>query len=228
MDSPKAYVKLWMSYEQYFAAYGDEEVGRITRAMLRYRSTGESPNFPGPERYVWPAIQRDIDESLDAQIRISAQNRANGRLGGRPKKEKAPESENVLSLSDSTENSHGQGQGHSQGYSQSQTSPFSGELQEAFDAWLRYKAERSEAYTPTGLQALIHEIEVAAGRHGEAAVAALIHQCMANGWKGIIYEKLDTFKKIPNAPTPSTGPSVGPKDDMDLMRHIMDDVTTEV
>ena len=47
MDNPKAYVKLWMSYERYFSAYSNEEVGRITRAMLQYRSAGELPTFSG-------------------------------------------------------------------------------------------------------------------------------------------------------------------------------------
>lgn len=68
---------------------------------------------------------------------------------------------------------------------------FGSELQAAFDDWLRYKTERKDSYTPTGLQNLISEIRNNAAKHGEAAVAALIRKCIASGWKGIIFEKLE-------------------------------------
>lgn len=67
---------------------------------------------------------------------------------------------------------------------------FGTELQAAFDDWLRYKTERKDSYTPTGLNNLISEIRNNAAKHGEGAVAALIRKCIASGWKGIIFEKL--------------------------------------
>lgn len=67
---------------------------------------------------------------------------------------------------------------------------FGTELQAAFDDWLRYKIERKDSYTPTGLTNLIGEIRNNAAKHGEEAVAALIRKCIAAGWKGIIFEKL--------------------------------------
>lgn len=56
--------------------------------------------------------------------------------------------------------------------------------------WLSYKKERREGYKETGLRSLITEV----GRHesesGSTAVINLINECMANGWRGIIWDKL--------------------------------------
>lgn len=62
MAEKKEYVKLWVSYESYFEPFSDVEVGRLVRAMIRYMSSGEEPSFSGNERFVWPAIRRDIDD----------------------------------------------------------------------------------------------------------------------------------------------------------------------
>ena len=66
--------------------------------------------------------------------------------------------------------------------------------------WLSYKKERREGYKETGLKSLITEV----GRHeqesGSTAVINLINECMANGWRGIIWEKLK-----PSARSGTTG-----------------------
>ena len=63
------------------------------------------------------------------------------------------------------------------------------------EEWLKYKAERRDAYQPTGLQSLITQIKNNVKKHGEAAVVALITECMAANYKGIIFEKLDKTAK---------------------------------
>ena len=83
MPDTKEYVKLWLSYECYFEPYSDVEVGRLVRAMMKYKSSGEEPEFNGNERYVWPAIKRDIDEASRAQEDKAQVNRENGKKGGR-------------------------------------------------------------------------------------------------------------------------------------------------
>ena len=83
------YVKLWLSYEAYFQPLGDAEVGRLVLGMMKYKSTGTEPVFNGNERFVWPAIKRDIDEAKAAQERFEEKQRDNGKKGGRPSKTQA-------------------------------------------------------------------------------------------------------------------------------------------
>lgn len=68
---------------------------------------------------------------------------------------------------------------------------FGPELKAAFEDWLEYKREKREAYKPKGLQSLITQIEKQAGVYGESAVAGLIVESMSNGWKGIIWDRLE-------------------------------------
>ena len=55
--------------------------------------------------------------------------------------------------------------------------------------WLRYKKERRESYKETGLRALISEVHRHELEDGADAVIAIINESMANGWRGIIWEK---------------------------------------
>ena len=56
--------------------------------------------------------------------------------------------------------------------------------------WLQYKKERREEYQPTGLQSLITQIQNNVNKHGEAAVMALIGDCMASNYRGITFDRL--------------------------------------
>lgn len=72
---------------------------------------------------------------------------------------------------------------------------FGQELQEAVMDWLSYKAEKSQAYKPTGLKMLVAKIKNHADKYGEAAVADLIRECMASNWQGIIFDRLKDRQK---------------------------------
>ncbi len=67
---------------------------------------------------------------------------------------------------------------------------FGEELAEVVTSWLAYKAENRKPYKPQGLKALITEIRNNAGRYGETAVAEVIRQSMANGYQGIVFDRL--------------------------------------
>lgn len=116
MADKKEYVKLWLSYESYFEAFSDVEVGRLVRAMMKYRVSREEPKFNGNERFIWPAIRRDIDESLEAQEALSQARSSAGKQGGRPKAKKA-------NAFDESKKSYGQGQGQGKGQGHKETSP---------------------------------------------------------------------------------------------------------
>ena len=66
------------------------------------------------------------------------------------------------------------------------------------DEWLEYKKERRESYKSTGLTALLRKISQKSGEYGENPVMALMDECMANGWRGIIWDKLRTEKEDDN------------------------------
>lgn len=83
------YVKLWDSYADYFEPLSDAEVGRLVLGMLQYKSTGTAPEFSGNERFVWPAIRRDIDEAIRKHDEFLEKQAENGKKGGRPPKAQA-------------------------------------------------------------------------------------------------------------------------------------------
>ena len=167
MSGKKEYVKLWLSYETYFQSYTPEQVGNLALAMLAYKDTGEEPEFYGPERFIWPAIRRDIDEAQAAQDAAAQQARENGKKGGRPRK--IPEGlpfedpiENPPGFSETREttwtkdkdkdNSHRQGQEQEQGQGQRQTPAWAREKMAAADRLLAQlmREAKEEAARETG------------------------------------------------------------------------------
>ena len=115
------YVKLWVSYEAYFEPLGDAEVGRLARAMIEYKSSGAAPKFSGNERFVWPAIKRDIDNAIAAQQGLSQTRADSGKLGGRPKKPNAfSEKQKNQMVFEESKKSYGKGQGQGNGQGKGQ------------------------------------------------------------------------------------------------------------
>lgn len=76
------YIKIWDTYESYFEPLGAAEVGRLVLAMMKYKSSGTEPELIGNERYVWPAIKRDLIK--DAEY-IEGK-RISGKAGGESKR----------------------------------------------------------------------------------------------------------------------------------------------
>lgn len=137
MAEQREYVKLWLSYKNYFESYSNEEIGRLVLAMIDYRESGALPDFSGSEKFIWPAIRRDIDESVKAQEKQSEANRGNGKKGGRPPKSEESEQnrKNPFGFEES-EKRHGQGQGQGQG---NNITPKSPKGDDAFDVfWKAY------------------------------------------------------------------------------------------
>lgn len=66
--------------------------------------------------------------------------------------------------------------------------------------WIAYKIERKEAYKEQGMKSLLRQIENNQLLYGEKAVCDLIDDSMANGWKGIIFDRLKQ-KPIRQAPS---------------------------
>ena len=63
-------------------------------------------------------------------------------------------------------------------------------LQEKMTEWIAYKMERKEPYKEQGMKSLLRQIENNSINYGDKAVCDLIDESMANGWKGIIFDRL--------------------------------------
>ena len=215
MGEKKEYVKLWLSYRSYFEAYSAAEVGRLVLAAMDYRESGAEPEFSGSERFIWPAIRRDIDESVAAQKAISASRSEAGKQGGRPESEKANafdesnEKQKKQMLSDESKKSYGQRKRTKEKDKDSILSPLPPTLREAVEKWVTYKGERREEYTPVGLQSLVTQITKAAEEYGEAAMIDVITRSMAANYKGIVFDWLKEASTRPAALGRAAKPGYG-------------------
>lgn len=63
-------------------------------------------------------------------------------------------------------------------------------LQEKMVEWIAYKTERKESYKEVGMKSLLRQVENSQLTYGVQAVCDLIDDSMANGWKGIIFDRL--------------------------------------
>ena len=58
------------------------------------------------------------------------------------------------------------------------------------EEWVKYKLERRESYKEQGMKSLLRQLQNNAITYGDHAVCDLIDDSMANGWKGIIWDRL--------------------------------------
>lgn len=217
MGDKKEYVKLWLSYRSYFEAYSAAEVGRLVLAAMDYRESGAEPEFSGSERFIWPAIRRDIDESVAAQKAISASRSEAGKQGGRPESEKANafdesnEKQKKQMLSDESKKSYGQRKRTKEKDKDKDSilSPLPPTLRESVEKWVAYKGERREEYKPVGLQSLVTQITKAAEEYGEEAMIDVITRSMAANYKGIVFDWLKEASTRPTALGRAAKPGYG-------------------
>lgn len=217
MGDKKEYVKLWLSYRSYFEAYSAAEVGRLVLAAMDYRESGAEPEFSGSERFIWPAIRRDIDESVAAQKAISASRSEAGKQGGRPESEKANafdesnEKQKKQMLSEESKKSYGQRKRTKEKDKDKDSilSPLPPTLRESVEKWVAYKGERREEYKPVGLQSLATQITKAAEEYGEAAMIDVITRSMAANYKGIVFDWLKEASTRPVALGRAAKPGYG-------------------
>lgn len=70
-------------------------------------------------------------------------------------------------------------------------------LQAKMGEWVKYKTERKEPYKEQGMKSLLRQVENKAIQYGDDAVCSLIDECMANNWKGIIFNRLQQSQRKP-------------------------------
>lgn len=65
--------------------------------------------------------------------------------------------------------------------------------------WFKYKTERKDGYKEQGMKSLLKQIANKVSVYGDTAVCNLIDECMSNGWKGIIWDKLQSSSAYRNS-----------------------------
>lgn len=80
------YAALFHEYLDEMADLTDAEFGRLARALLVYSRTGEFPALNGNERLFKRRVIMQEDRAQESYVQVAEKNRANGQLGGRPRK----------------------------------------------------------------------------------------------------------------------------------------------
>lgn len=60
--------------------------------------------------------------------------------------------------------------------------------------WLKYKMEKRQKYSETGLRSLLKKIKISAVQYGEASVCKVIEDSMSSNYQGIVWDKLNSGK----------------------------------
>ena len=83
---PKSYIKIFVDLQDSLEPLDDAARGRLFTALLKYARTGKAPELSGNERFLFPMIKAQLDrDAAPYEVRCET-NRANGALGGRPRK----------------------------------------------------------------------------------------------------------------------------------------------
>ncbi len=200
----------------------DAERGRLFTACLEYSRTGEATGLGGNERFLFPSIRVQIDRDKRRYEEFSKKQAENGRKGGRPAKRAEPKQapgsvekpEKPASASTSTSLSASASESESVSTSSSDHFSPQGEgeaagldalkgsekLRQGVQTWLQYKQEKRQPYQPSGLKALIAQVNRKAEDWGEEAVIQLMESCMSANYQGIIWDKLTQGKASPPPP----------------------------
>lgn len=208
-----AYVKVFLDWTEATRKLKDAEKGRLIDAMVAYAKGEENEDqLQGNEAYVFPMFKLQIDRDRQEYEALVKRQRDNGSKGGRPKKanglEENPKNPLVFSKTQKSQDKEEDKEKEEEKDKDkeedkeqmllSPISPFTNRsplLTSAFEEWLQYKKERKDKYTETGLRNLIAQIERKADAYGDEAVADVIRLSMANGWQGIIFDRLQEKSK---------------------------------
>lgn len=82
----REYFCAYHSYLEAMEQLNDTEKGRLFTACLVYSKTGEVPQLPGNERFVFPSMKSQIDRDIESYNAFVQKQAENGKKGGRPKK----------------------------------------------------------------------------------------------------------------------------------------------
>lgn len=180
------YFRCYHSYRKKLANLSDEEIGRLFRELMEYSETGKRNGF---DSIAFDFIAEDIDKDKAEHERLSKKRQDSGRLGGLAKASKSSKpKQRLANLANARNGVSVEAQ---------QVYGFGEELENVFRDWLEYKKEKHQSYKSKGLEALVTQVRKYSTEYGEQAVADLIRQSMANGWQGIVWNRIEVGPSIP-------------------------------
>lgn len=199
----------YASFFEAISSLGSKDQLELYQTIAKYALKGEENELKQPLKSLWVLIKPQID--------ASQKRRRNGKSGGAPagnrNAEKQPmvdfESNQRLSEKQPNNNVNVNVNGNVNGNGNDNKTPHTPrkrwdaalEENEAFRSlpdraqnaareWLCYKREKRQGYTERGLRSFVTEFANKVDQYGESAVCGLVNECMANNWRGIIWDKL--------------------------------------
>jgi hypothetical protein len=197
--------KLFTDYAEIFDSLSDEQAGQLIKAIFAHE-TGEEYRLDGLLNAVFVPIRQQLDRNRESYNTICEKNRQNIQkrwdndttvsVGIRPYNSvSVNDTKNTDTDKDTDTDTDKDTDNKTQNARTREGDIFAGRsisplMQDKLTEWLKYKAERRETYKPVGLRSFLSEMENKLKRYNEADVIALINECMANNWKGIIWDKI--------------------------------------
>lgn len=160
-------------------------------AILKYMFEDEEIELKGLTKGIWMNIKLPLD--------TNKRNIKNGQSGGRPLKEENPNETQTITQTKTQTKPKGEPKpkANNISYFLFLISNFkykyiyiNNNIYNKIKEWLEYKQERKEIYKEMGLKSLLSQIEKQIDIYGEDEIINLIDECMANNYKGIIFDKL--------------------------------------
>lgn len=189
MNEIKAFT-FYRNYYEIIKHLSNKEKIQLYDAILDYMFEDKEPELNGLLNGIWINLKMPLDSNK--------KNINNGKKGGRPKtKEKPKDNPDKTQKEPKTKANNISYflfliSNNNYKYIINNSNIYNKIIE-----WLEYKQERKELYKETGLRNLLSEIENNIEIYGEDLLVKLISYCMANNYKGIIFEKLKKEKNKP-------------------------------
>lgn len=190
MAQSKSSFVLYADMAQHIALLSDEQAGQLFKGLFVYCRDGNTPTFAnGITTMAFSFIAAQIDRDAQKYSETCAKRSAAGKKGGRPRKTNALEQKQTKAkkADNDTDNDNVTDTDILSG--------FSAELRTVFDDWIVYKKEKRKGYKPTGLQRLATKVRDMVTVYGDRAVVQVMQDAMANGYDGIVWDKLQAQPK---------------------------------
>lgn len=157
-------------------------------AILQYMFESKEPELKDLLKGIWVNIKMPLDNNK--------KNIINGKKGGRPKTEEKPKNNpketQIITQKEPKPKANNISyflfliSNNNYKYIKENNNIYNKIIE-----WLNYKQERKELYKEIGLKNLLKQIDGKIDNYGEEAVINLISECMANNYKGIIFDKIN-------------------------------------